>query len=177
MAFYHSLRCPMLFRKPPFEVPILELIAMKTYLLPDADSNISISGYDLSRPLEITAFEFDQAMILTITALLLNPDDIEQAMEESPEQPPSSMLTTLDLVLREIVTSRQKAYKTTIAEDYGKSNDVTLQRRHKMAIEVRLGEKEILALAASEIDKRISSHTGEANHDVNADHAKRQKVD
>lgn len=131
----------------------------------------------MNRPPENKTFEFDQDMIFTITALLLSFDDFNRAMDERPESPPSSMLTTLDLVLKEIITSRQKAYKTTIAEDRDLLNDTTVQGRRRMAIEVRLGEKEILALAANQIDKKFPSHGQEANEQKNADHAKRRKFD
>ena len=64
------------------------------------------------------------------------------------------MTTILNLVLREIIATRQQAYETTIAEDHGLLEDVTIQGRRRMAIEVRLGEKEILAMAAEEINNR-----------------------
>ncbi len=94
-------------------------------------------GYDLSRPPEGGAFEFDQALLLTITALLLDTDQSEQEMEEPPEHPPRSMRRTLDLVLKKIVSSRQSSYKTTIAEDYAILDDSAVQGRRRMAIEVR----------------------------------------
>ena len=116
-------------------------------------------------------------MVLTITALLLNPNEFEQAMEEPPEHPPLSMKSTLDLVLKEIIVTRRSAYKTTIAEDYGLLNDTTLQRRHRMAIEVRLGEKEILALAANAIEQQAPANGKESNEEENAGHVKRRKYD
>ena len=145
---------------------------MTTELL--ADLSISHSGYDLIRPSRKEVFEFDQDMILTIAALLLGASDFEQSMEERPESPPPAMLNTINDVLKEIILSRQKAYKTTIAEDYDLLNDAALQPRRRMAIEVRLGEKEILALAADHFDKKTPGQDQEAGDQENA---KRRRYD
>ena len=113
-------------------------------------------------------FEFDRALVLTITALLSEDEDLKEALEDPPGRPPSHLRMPLALVLRKIISSRQSAYKTTIAEDAALLGDATVQGRRRMAIEVRLGEKEILALASDEIEKRIvkyQSAIGE-QHDV-----------
>lgn len=94
-------------------------------------------GYDLSRPPEGEAFEFDQALILTIVALLLDDEELEQVPEEPLETVPTSMQHRLNLVLKKIVASRQKSYKTTIAEDYALLGNSAVQGRRRMAIEVR----------------------------------------
>ena len=116
-------------------------------------------------------------MLLTISALLFGIDEFEQAMETPPERPPLSILDTLNLVLKKIIISRQRAYKTTMTEDYDQLRDATVQGRHRMAIEVRLGEKEILASATKEIEKRLSVDGNEANAESNAAHVKRRKYD
>lgn len=82
-------------------------------------------------------FEFDQALVLTITALLLDTEQFEQGLEEPPEHPPPSMQRTLGFVLKKVVSSRQSSYKTTIAEDYAILDDPTVHGRRRMAIEVR----------------------------------------
>ena len=102
-----------------------------------------------------TPFEFDRALVLTITALLSEDEDFKEAMEDPPGRPPSHLRRPLALVLRKIISSRQSAYKTTIAGDAALLGDATVQGRRRMAIEMRLGEKEILALASEEIEKRI----------------------
>lgn len=115
-------------------------------------------GYDLSRPAEDRSFEFDQSLILTITALLLDTDAAKQALAgiEAPNQPPLVLLTTLGAILKEIISHRQKAYRTTLAEDVALLEDLTIRGRQRMAIEVRLGEKEILAMAALRVDETIA---------------------
>lgn len=112
-------------------------------------------GYDLRRPPESGSFESDQSLILTITALLLDTDAAKQATARirTPNQPPPFLLTTLGLVLKEIISHRQKAYTTMLAEDVALSEDLSLQRRRRMAIEVRLGKKEILSWQLSESTK------------------------
>ena len=115
-------------------------------------------GYDLSRPPEDRSFDFDQSLILTITALLLDTDAAKQALAgiEAPNQPPLVLLTTLGSILKEIISHRQKAYRTTLVEDVALLEDLTIQGRQRMAIEVRLGEKEILAMAALRVDGTIA---------------------
>lgn len=94
-------------------------------------------GYDLNRPPEGEPFEFDQALILTVVALLLDREEFEQVPEEPLETVPASMQHRLNLVLKKIVASRQKSYKTTIAEDYALLGNSAVQGRRRMAIEVR----------------------------------------
>ncbi|CAD6592488.1 MAG: hypothetical protein ASARMPRED_006307 [Alectoria sarmentosa] len=70
------------------------------------------------RPPESGSFEFDQLFLLTITALLLDTDTAKQATARiwTPNQPLPFLLTTMGLVLKEIIFPRQKAYTTTLAE-------------------------------------------------------------
>ena len=114
-------------------------------------------------------------MVLTITALLLNPDEFARATEESSKSPQPHGSRTLDLVLKDIISTRQKAYKTTIADDREILQDDSVQGRHRMAVEVRLGEKEILALAGDEIDKKLSLHDRGTDHEGIADPTKRRR--
>ncbi|KAF6223486.1 hypothetical protein HO133_000329 [Letharia lupina] len=131
-------------------------------------------GYDLSRPPEKGSLEFDQSLILTITALLLDTDAAKQAIARTrtPKQPPLHLLKTLRLVLKEIISDRQKAYKTTLAEDIALLHDLTVQGRRRMAIEVRLGEKEVLSMAALRVDDTIA----ELREDESTSHVKRRKM-
>ncbi len=114
--------------------------------------------YDLSRPPEDRPFEFDRSLLLTIIALLLDTNAAKQATTRTGtlDHPPPFPLTTLGLILREIISDRQKAYRTTLAEDIALLGDLAVQGRRRMAIEVRLGEKEILAMAALRVDETIA---------------------
>ena len=115
-------------------------------------------GYDLSRPPEDRPFIFDQALLDTITAFLLDTDAAKKATTKMkmPKKLPPSLLTTLGLVLNEIISHKQKAYKTSMEEDIALLDDSTVLGRRRMAIEVRLGEKEILAMAALRVDETIA---------------------
>ncbi|KAL6713075.1 Ribosomal lysine N-methyltransferase 4 [Lecanora helva] len=134
-------------------------------------------GYDLTRPSGNEAFQFGEDMVFTITALLLDANDFGQAMKDRPDCPPPSKFKTINSVLKSIISTRQKDYRTTIAEDYDMLSDTTLQRRRRMAIEVRLGEKEILALAAEDLDMKHRHDSQDVNEQIFADHAKRRKCD
>ena len=120
-------------------------------------------------------FEFDRALVLTITALLSEDEDFKGAPEDPPGRPPSHLRMPLALVLRKIILSRQSAYKTTIAEDTALMGDATVQGRRRMAIEVRLGEKEILALASEEIEKRIIKQQAAAGEEQDVSQFKRRR--
>ena len=99
------------------------------------------------------SFDFDQSLILTITALLLDMNSAKQASSRTgtPDQPPLSLLPTLDF------SHRQRAYKSTLAEDTALLEDLTVQGRQRMAVEVRLEEKELLAMAALRVDETIAA--------------------
>lgn len=120
-------------------------------------------------------FEFDRALVLTITALLSEDEDFKEAMEDPPGRPPSHLRRPLALVLRKIISSRQSAYKTTIADDAALLGDATVQGRRRMAIEVRLGEKEILALASEEIEKRIVKQQSAFGEEQDVSQIKRRR--
>ena len=98
-----------------------------------------------------------------------------EALEDTPEQSPTFLRMPLALVLRKVISLRQDAYWTTIAEDATLLEDADLQIRRRMAIEVRLGEKEILAKAADEVEQRIARMESAAEQDQIASHAKRRR--
>lgn len=66
-------------------------------------------------------------------------------------------------VLGKAIRSRQTDYSTLIAEDTVLLQDTEIQGRRRMAIEVRLGEKQILAASLEFIDKKIASLIENAN--------------
>ena len=133
-------------------------------------------GYDLDRPVKNKTFKFDRALMLTISALLLNATDFTNALEDPPEQPPQRVQTSLNSVLQKIVSVRQSAYKTTITEDIALLDNPSVQGRHRMAISVRLGEKEILAMAAEEVERRIARLEQAFPGDPKTNQIKRRKV-
>ena len=114
-------------------------------------------GYDLSRPKENEKFSFESDLLLTMAALLLDSGDYNRAVqaEEAPSKPPLQVQMSLYLALKSVILKRKQSYRTTIAEDVSLLEN-SVSGRRRMAIEVRLGEKEILALAAEELDQQIT---------------------
>lgn len=135
-------------------------------------------SYDLTRPSGKGNFHFDKDLLLTITALLLDAADYEKAVvaDEPLDQPPAAMRRTLCQVFKSIITKRTEAYQTTIAEDIRLLADPSVQGRRRMATEVRLGEKEILALAADEIDNQLARLLQAQNQANNSNNVKRRKL-
>lgn len=104
-------------------------------------------------------------------------EDYDRAIliEESPEKPPSSLQLSLCLVLRSIIAKRNEAYRTTIAEDITLLQTGTITGRRRMAVEVRLGEKEILALATDRVDKWITQLM-QTQETLQAQETKKRKI-
>ena len=113
-------------------------------------------GYDLARPDEKQSFDFDNDLLLTILALLLPANQLD-GYEEAPNKVPSSMQQSICTVLKTLIGHRNESYATTIAEDTMLLQQDSLPPRKLMAIQVRLGEKEILAMAANEVDMRLAN--------------------
>lgn len=71
-------------------------------------------------------------------------------------------------LLTQVLTERRNDYKTTIAEDVALLRDKALLKRHRMAVEVRLGEKEIIARALNSMQiyiAKVQSEEAAANGD------------
>lgn len=67
-------------------------------------------------------------------------------------------------------------YHTSLAADYALLEHGVLEKRRKMAVEVRLGEKEILGMAAAHCDQHYLNSQHDANGEDDRNHAKRLKV-
>ncbi|KAG8532121.1 uncharacterized protein KY384_003758 [Bacidia gigantensis] len=135
-------------------------LAMKWDVLED--------GYDLNRPQDNKDFEFPPDLILLINLLLMDLTKLRTAVavQDRPLDdhalPP---LTTTYQVLEVIVAERLASYGTTIAEDVHLLG-VSLSKRKRMAIEVRRGEKEILAMAMSVLSAILSENAeSQSGHD------------
>lgn len=92
-----------------------------------------------------------------IHAYTMNQDAVKAATKAG--EPADEQPFNLDvaLVLKKIITQRLNQYSTSIAEDTVLLRNSALQGRQRMAIEVRLGEKEILAAALDCVGKRIEA--------------------
>ena len=117
--------------------------------------------YDLRRQPPGEIFEFDAALVLVINAYTMNKDAVKVATKAG--EPPDEQPFNLDvaLVLKNILMQRLNKYSTCIAEDTVLLHNPALQGRKRMAIEVRLGEKEILAAALDCVGKKIEASSQE----------------
>lgn len=61
------------------------------------------------------------------------------------------------LTLKKTIIWHMNTYQTSLAEDVVLLQSSALQRRARMAIEIRLGEKEILAAALHYVEKRLAA--------------------
>ena len=77
---------------------------------------------------------------------------------ETPEEPRFTL--EMGVALREVLLTHLKSYKTTIAEDTALLQDDHLAKRLRMAVEVRLGEKELVAIAMDGLQNRVEDMTG-----------------
>lgn len=118
-------------------------------------------GYDLHRPQANQGFEFDPALRLVIHACVIGEEAFKE--EVRVKEAPEEVLFDLDtaLVLKKILIQRRDLYGTSIAEDVVLLQNESIKGRTRMAVEVRLGEKEILAAALDSVEKFIANHRPE----------------
>ena len=115
---------------------------------------INSDSFELTRNQTSTGFEFDSALYLLVDALTMDPATLREEIDatEIPEEP--RFTCEIGVALREVLLAHLKCYKTTIAEDVALLQDDHLPRRLRMAVEVRLGEKELVAMALDGLQHR-----------------------
>ena len=82
-------------------------------------------------------------------------------------------------ILKAVLIKRQTQYSTTISKDIKLLEAADLAKRHRLAVEVRLGEKELLAAALQEVEKvlkKTRTQTGGRRQEVQNTAVKRQKL-
>lgn len=84
---------------------------------------------------------------------MIDRDSFQSA--QSAGRVPNELRLTIDmaLALKKIIIWHLNTYQTSLAEDTVLLKYSALQRRVRMAIEIRLGEKEILATALHYVEK------------------------
>lgn len=87
----------------------------------------------------------------------MNGDTLNAAKKTGEISDKMQLNRNVALVLMKIIVWRLKSYSTSIAEDVVLLSDSELDGRRRMAIEVRLGEKEILAAALDSVRARIEA--------------------
>ena len=78
---------------------------------------------------------------------------------EAPEEP--RFTSRMKSALKEILLERLKSYSTTMADDQVALQDNNLTKRLFMAIEVRLGEKEIIAQCLDSLQRQLDDDNDE----------------
>lgn len=111
--------------------------------------------YELHRQPHGAEFGFEPALMRLVYIFVMDRDSFQGA--KSASKIPNELRLNLDmaLVLKKIIILHMNTYQTSIAEDAVLLQHSALQRRAKMAVEIRLGEKEILAAALHYVEKRL----------------------
>ncbi|MCJ1247206.1 hypothetical protein MMC30_004420 [Trapelia coarctata] len=110
---------------------------------------------------------FDPALVQVMYILTAN--DVEFKNMKSARQPPTPMITpVIARVLNKALFDRQGEYSTTIAQDNILLRNPEIQGRHRMAIEVRLGEKEIIATVSQYLSQKTTPLSSEPDVSENS---------
>ena len=96
---------------------------------------------------------FDPTLLVMLKVFTIDEASVKRLKTEKKALEPSIDLGTLGL-LHEVIRCRQNDYIKSIAEDVKALQDDKIQGRHRMAIKVRLGEKEILALSSDFVNQK-----------------------
>lgn len=99
----------------------------------------------------------DPALISFLDVLSMDGTSLEYEIEADEAPGESEFTLETAQLLTQVLTERRNDYKTTIAEDVALLRDNALPKRHSMAIEVRLGEKEIIATALNSMQNYIAN--------------------
>lgn len=93
--------------------------------------------------------------MLLVYTFVMDRDSFQYA--KSADKFPNELRLNLDtsLALKKIIIWHMNTYQTSLAEDAVLLQNSALQRRARMAVEIRLGEKEILAAALHYVEKRL----------------------
>ncbi|KAI9722093.1 MAG: hypothetical protein M1828_004907 [Chrysothrix sp. TS-e1954] len=87
--------------------------------------------------------EFPEDLVLFLKTLLAEPEEYKR-VSKLDEQRQSQLMIDVGRIMAEVLRRRVDQYKSSITEDTELLRDQTIQGRRRMAIEVRLGEKEVL---------------------------------
>jgi len=118
---------------------------------------------------------------------VLTATEIEFKNMKSAGKPPIPIITLATArVLSKALLNRQGEYSTEIAQDISLLQDPEIQGRHRAAIEVRLGEKEIISAASQYLAQKTTAFSlepdmckkpdGKLTSDSNNHSAKRRRM-
>ena len=118
--------------------------------------NFMDENYDIPSVNQDFCF-WDPGLIFTVDALAADQKEVRALKKKITRAPLIPTGSKTQEVLQMVVKNRLKDYTTTIAEDRELLRDTSLPLRKRQAIEVRLGEKEILAGAVSELSTKADT--------------------
>lgn len=96
-------------------------------------------------------------LMLVVYTFVMDRDSFQRAKSAGKISPELRLNLEMALALKKIIIWHMKTYQTSLAEDAALLQTSALQRRARMAIEVRLGEKEILAAALDYVERRLAA--------------------
>lgn len=133
-------------------------------------------GYDITRPQSKNSLEsiIPEELVVLVRTLALSPEQLQHQMSKS--KPPKPALGTPEVtILRKAVQAKCANYETTIPQDLeilGRLNELhaknpldTFSWRQRLAVQVRLGEKEILQNVMGMLDSYLTGHAEKRNAD------------
>ncbi|KAI9796233.1 MAG: hypothetical protein M1835_004495 [Candelina submexicana] len=106
-------------------------------------------GYDISRAI-VSSSVFPLDLVALVRTLLLSPAVFSKTRAKKQSAQACITLEVAE-VLQSLVLKRQADYSTSVDEDKSMLQDPFIERRKKLAVQVRIGEKEILRQALAEL--------------------------
>ena len=112
-------------------------------------------SFDLGPGLSCSTNFFDSRLLVYIATLITDVDNPKNAKHPQGGHGQDLLQSVaIRKILREVLHDRQTQYPTSLMNDVKLLQDKSIKGRHRMAIEVRLGEKRILAEALAHLENR-----------------------
>ncbi len=170
-----------------FGPEVLKLIPPQLELLEEND--ILDDGYVIPRPAANASLQdiLPAELVILLTTLSLTPEEFDQRRSKN-KPPKPAMETNQASLLCKILQTKQAQYGSSLGEDMALLANLLppnapasldgSARRQKMALQVRVGEKEVLQAVLTMLEPLVpgGSLKRSANGDVNGRHSKAARV-
>ncbi|KAI9700444.1 MAG: hypothetical protein M1836_002459 [Candelina mexicana] len=111
-------------------------------------------GYDISRAI-VSSSVFPLNLVALVRTLLLSPA-VFSTMRANKQSAQACITSEVAEVLQSLVLKRQADYSTSVDEDKSMLQDPFIEGRKKLAVQIRIGEKEILRQALAELQAFVA---------------------
>ena len=112
--------------------------------------------FELSHDHVANRFGLERELYLLIDVLTMDQNTLEEELDAN-EVPGEPRFTyQMGVLLKEILLERLRNFQTTIAKDVSLLQENSLPRRLRMAVEVRLGEKELIVSALAGLQQHMA---------------------